>query len=129
MNVFRNRMKRISNNKKNPNKNICTLAVAKHLGVGKVTTYLHTTCDVVRAARTKYTVRSRQSKINGLGIGQARERLALIAKMQTEKVKGFIVYVNGHILFLNKHGKTVVDTDPRLKADKRKIKGCYIVYK
>ena len=115
-----------SNNKQNGNKNICALRVAQALNVHEESRYLHTINDLVYAARKAYTVRSRGSNVNGKTVGASREKLTeLAAKHNTI---GFIVRVDGHVLFINNEGQTVIDSDPR-KRDKRKITHCYIVYK
>lgn len=53
-----------SNNPMNPNKNICARAVAYALDVDKEVRYLHTLKDLIKAARKKWTVRSRFSLWN-----------------------------------------------------------------
>jgi hypothetical protein len=114
-----------SNNSADPNKNICVLAVAKTLGVENESRYFHYTQDLVRAARTKYTVRSRMSYVKGCSVGQARPKLA---EMVSEvNAIGYIVQVAGHVLFLKPNGKTIIDTAPRLR-DKRKVLSVYVVY-
>jgi hypothetical protein len=55
-----------SNNPDNPNQNKCAQAVAKWLGVADKVRYLHSIHDVVRAARTRFTVRSRLSEAKKL---------------------------------------------------------------
>ena len=55
-----------SNNPDNPNQNMCAQAVAKWLGVAEKVRYLHNVDDLVRAARTKFTVRSRLSEAKKL---------------------------------------------------------------
>ena len=115
-----------SNNKDNGNKNICALRVAQALGVGAETRYLHTVNDVVYAARKAYTVRSRGSNVKGKTVGASRAKLIELAEQHN--TIGFIVRVAGHVLLIDKEGKTVVDSDPR-QRDKRKITHCYIVYK
>jgi hypothetical protein len=115
----------MSNNSSNTNKNICGLRVAEHLQVADSVPYLHTIEDLVRAGRTKYTVRSRYSKVSKLSVGGARAKLVEIGK--EVNAIGFIVNVRGHVLFLNSEGRTVVDTAPR-KRDARKMYSCYVVY-
>ncbi len=63
---YRERQIKKSNNKDNPNQNVCAQAVAKWLGVANKVRYLHNIDDVVRAARTKFTVRSRLSEAKKL---------------------------------------------------------------
>lgn len=111
-----------SNNKKNPNKNVCVLAVTKALGVDNNVRYLHNIKDVVRAIRTKYKVRSRLSAANAY-----RETVGSIRK-KLEKLDGdcYLIRVKGHAILLNRKGETIVDTAPR-KRDKRKITHLYAV--
>ena len=115
-----------SNNKDNGNRNICALAVANALGVGDSIRYLHTIADIIKAARTRYTVRSRYSHVKGLSVGGAREKLCKLSE-DVRGCKGFIVRVDGHALLLSAAGKTVTDTAER-KRDRRKMSHCYIVY-
>lgn len=117
-----------SNNTNNPNKNICTYAVTEALGCGSETRYLHTIKDVVYALRKQYTVRSRGSKVKGKSVGKARKICEKLADEVKYGKVNFLVQVEGHVLLLNRHGKTIVDTDSR-KRDARKIKSFYIVYR
>lgn len=113
-----------SNNKANPLKNICALRVAETLGVAETVHYLHTMNDLVRAARNRFTVRSRFSKVKGKSVGAARAKLAKIGA--EEKAVAFIVGVDGHALLLDHEGNTMTDTAKR-KRDRRKIQECFIV--
>jgi len=118
-------MKERSNNSHNPNQNICALEVAKRMGVNKNVRYLHTVKDIVRAARTKYSVRSRKSQLKtGSSVGNARKQLAKISENNPKKIYGYIIVVKGHVLLMSYDGRTLVDTAPR-KADRRKITHCY----
>ena len=132
----RQRMRDESNNAANPNKNICTFAVANALHVAGRVRYLHNVHDVVRAARSvNYTVRSRGSKVKGKTVEESRRILRTLAnkiprsEMNHPKwgVVGFIVRTQGHVLFLGEDGRTLVDTDAQ-EWDSRKITHCYIVY-
>lgn len=114
-----------SNNPHNPNKNICVLRVAEHLKVHNETRYLHNVSDLVMASRKLYKVRSRESQVRGKSVGGARAKLAKLAN--EVNAIGFIMQVDGHVLFLNSEGTTIVDSAPR-KRDKRKIRSCYVVY-
>lgn len=128
----RQQFKLTSNNPKNQNKNVCGLMVAKALKVDDTVNYLHTINDLVRAARNKYTVRSRSSKFRGKSVGGSRERLVKeidkTCKKEGAAVYGYIIRVDGHVLFVDGYGDTVVDTAPR-KRDRRKITHAYIVYR
>jgi hypothetical protein len=113
-----------SNNKKNPNKNVCALAVAKALGVHEETRYLHSIQDVVYAARKHWTVRSRFSAVNGKAgksVGAIRNKVSELDG------RFYIVRVDGHALLLDGEGNTLVDTAPR-KRDRRKVTHLYAVY-
>lgn len=126
----RARFRDISNNRANANKNLCVLAVARELGVGDATRYLHTQDDIVYAARQAWTVRSRKSSLKAT-VGASRAVMPkLTADLEREghTVKGFLIVVDGHALLLDSQGQTVVDTDSR-KRDKRRIRGAYIVYR
>lgn len=115
-----------SNNPKNPNKNICCLYVAHYLGVHNATKYLHTLDDLIRASRTRWTIRSRKSRLNCASVGKARQSIKRYIKRDNQ-VLGFIVAVRGHVLLLNYEGKTIVDTDSR-KRDNRPIVEIYGIY-
>ena len=117
------------NNPNNQNKNICTSAVCDYFGVTDQVHYLHTTHDVVRAIRKEFTVRSRSSQFRNMSVARARSKMKEMAEdfESTSHVWGFLVFVNSHVLFVNRFGDTIVDTDSR-KADRRKIVKIYIVY-
>lgn len=117
-----------SNNSENNNKNICALEVAKALGVAHQVRYLHTITDLVRAARTRYTVRSRMSKVKGKSVGGARKTLAKVSATDTVGTTiGYIIRVDGHVILTLPDGTTHTDTDPR-QRDARRITHCYAVY-
>jgi hypothetical protein len=101
------------------------LAVAKKLGVENESRYFHYMKDLVRAARTKYTVRSRMSYVKGCTVGAARPKLKEMAS--EVGAIGYIVEVRGHALLLKANGKTWIDTAPS-QRDKRKIISIYVVY-
>jgi len=115
--------KQASNNKENPNKNLCAEAVAEAIGVSRHVRYLHTISDLVRAARNDYIVRSRMSAANARGktVGAIRDKLATLG------ARYYIVRTDDHVLLLNCEGQTVVDTAPR-KRDRRKVTHVYGVY-
>jgi hypothetical protein len=118
----RERHKANSNNQNNPCKNKCGLAVAKALGVEHSVRYLHTINDLLRAARSRYTVRSRLSaaKAKEKSVGSVRANIAALDGLY------HIVRVPGHVILLDRFGNTVVDTAPR-KRDHRKITHLYTV--
>lgn len=125
--ALRAKYKKRGNNPDDKNKNLCTSAVAKALGVADNTRYLHTKEDLLRALRKAYTVRSCKSKLGtSLTIGSARKKLSAIAAGDTKSI-GFMTVVSGkmwHVLFLMNDGSTEIDTVPR-KNDRRKIEYCY----
>lgn len=127
--VLRAKHKKRGNNPDDKNKNICTSAVAKALGVADNTKYLHTKEDLLRALRKAYTVRSCKSRLGtSLTVGSARKKLSTIAIGDTKSI-GFVIVVSGkmwHVLFLMNDGSTGIDTAPR-KNDRRKIEHCYQV--
>ena len=120
---FRQASRNRSNNPDNPNKNICVLRVARMLSVDQEVRYLHTIEDLKRAARSRFSIRSVKSMAKADTVGAARQNL----NGQNGAI-GYIVWVQGHVLLLNKDGKTIVDTAPR-KKDRRKIRGIYGIYR
>lgn len=130
-----NRKKRIqhSNNKENPNQNICALAVAEAFGVADDVRYLHVRSDSIRALRKKYTVRKRDSFIKKLKFTTVNQLIKGINKLDRECKKdrisrkeyycptnhvdwvektiawddplGFVVFTKGHVLALKKDFK------------------------
>jgi len=115
-----------SNNPENPNKNLCTIAVAEALGVVDRVRYLHTITDLCRAARTRYSVRSRMSAVGGKGtsVGQARAKMASVTSKSNEAIYGYIIRVDGHVILCRPDGSTHTDTDPR-QRDRRGITHLY----
>lgn len=122
MKINRASAKNESNNKDNPNKNMCALEVAKVFRVDTMVTYLHTVEDLVSALRKRYTVRSRRSSIKGDTVGQLRNSIA-----KNGDAIAYLVLVKGHVLVLDQNGKTAVDTDPK-KRDRRKVVKIYGIY-
>jgi hypothetical protein len=112
----RQTLKARSNNAANPNQNVCAQAVARALGVADAVRYLHTAEDLHRAARTRYSVRSVKSALKARTVGAARKRMP-----EVEGSHGFIVVVPGHVLLLDRNGRTVVDTDPRKRDGRRMV--------
>lgn len=122
MTEIRKFYKKDSNNPDDPNRNLCAEAVARVLFADRVVRYLHTISDLVRAARTVgWTVRSRKSSVRGKTVGAIRSQLPKLGATY------YIVRVDGHVLLLDKDGKTIVDTAPR-KKDKRRITHLYGVF-
>jgi len=113
MTLLRKFLIKDSNNSVNPNKNVCVYHVANALGVAAKVRYLHLMDDLIRAARTIYTVRSRKSSVKGNTVGKIRRQLSALG------ARYYIVGVPGHVLLLDSQGNTIVDTASR-KRDKRK---------
>lgn len=121
MRVNRSACKARSNNAGNPNQNVCAHAVARALGVADRVKYLHVIQDTLRAARTRFSVRSRKSALKGSTVGAIRKGC------KDQGACGFIVYVAGHVLLLDATGNTWIDTDPR-KNDRRKVLGVWALF-
>ena len=104
-----------ANNPENPNKNICTLAIAEALGVHNSTKYLHTMADLVRAIRSRFKVRDTRKAYFGECVSNVRKELK---ERSTDNTLGYVAFVferdwelqTGHVIFLNRDGKTLVDT-------------------
>ena len=131
MNDRRQASKKGSNNKENPNKNICSLAVAKACHVDHFVRYLHWMDDLKRALRNYYSVRSimwcvNQGKCNKT-VGGARAALSKQLKKDSTLL-GIVINTPGHVLLMGKDGSTIVDTDPR-DRDRRPIRTIYGLYK
>ncbi len=110
-----------SNNRLNPDQNVCGQRVCIVLGVSDNVRYLHHESDIVRAIRTRFSVRSVKSAVRATTVGAARDKVAKINAVC------FVCFVAGHVLLLDSTGKTIVDTAPR-KRDRRRITAIYGVY-
>ena len=125
---FRNSQRATSNNPNNTNKNLCALAVCNALGVGGATRYLHVRKDTKYAVRTKYSCRSVWSalgaKNNKTTVAAARKAMA---QHDAQGLLAYLVFVDGHVMLMDRQGGVEVDTDPR-KADRRKVREVYGVY-
>jgi hypothetical protein len=117
---IRDQLRKESNNRANPNKNKCALAVARTLGVDNEVRYLHTMTDLKRAISKQYSLRSVKSMVKSDTVGGARKNL-------DGRAFAYVVMVDEHVLLLSRIGRTVVDTSPR-RRDRRKIKGIWGVY-
>jgi hypothetical protein len=141
MTIDRNKSRAKSNNPSNPNKNVCGLAILRHLRAENLGRYCHTLPDIVYNLRKKYTVRSRMSTlapppISGKlrSVGFIRREIKAHEKKLSKSydglniiTHGYLVYVSSHVLFLDTNGDTIVDTAPRHR-DHRKVKSVYVVY-
>ena len=106
----------------------CASAALAYFGVTGTTWNQRTGRNVWDATlrRAGYSVRSRMSKLDkGESVGGARIDLALIAKKEPQ-IRAFIVRVKGHVLVVDRSGRTVVDTAPR-KRDRRTIRGVWAI--
>jgi len=117
---IRDQLRAESNNRANPNKNKCALAVARTLGVDNEVRYLHTMTDLKRAISKQYSLRSVKSMVKSDTVGGARKNL-------DGRAFAYLVMVEEHVLLLSRIGRTVVDTSPR-RRDRRKILGIWGVY-
>lgn len=114
--LVRREQRKISNNLLNKNKNLCGLAVAKHLNVHKKTKYLHTVEDLEEAIKKgKWgTV-----DISSRGYEQKEDKIALVPigvhklreQLSTIGFEYYMVHVKGHVILLDSKGETVVDTE------------------
>lgn len=126
---LRAEMRKTSNNKSNPNKNACGLAVAKALCVDDETRYIHTWPDLKRAIGKLWSVRSVKSAVKlkaGGSVGSIRNAIKKHNKAHAD-CSSYVVYVKGHVLLLDHAGKTIVDTAP-VERDNREVLAVYGVY-
>ena len=107
----------------------CAGATLKFFGVEGVTWNNRTNKNVWdnTLRRAGFAVRSRASKLSKSEktVGAARKKIATIAAQEPDVI-AFVARVPGHVLVLNREGRTVVDTAPR-KNDRRKLLGLYAV--
>lgn len=119
-----------SNNPRNPNKNMCALAVARVLHVDDEVRYLHTWGDMLRAVRKLWSMRSVASVVGATkgdkSVGAIRSALAKHAKSNPD-VYSYVIRVEGHVLLVCRDGRTLVDTAPK-QRDRRKVLDVYGVY-
>ena len=130
MKVSRAAFKATSNNPTNPNQNMCAYKVAHCLYVHDEVRYLHTWADLMRAVRKLWSMRSVASVVgankSNKSVGAIRADL-LKHSAKHNDVCSYVVRVDGHVLLIDRDGKTLVDTDPR-KKDRRKVLDVYGVY-
>ena len=122
MRKYRHEMRNTSNNASNPNKNVCALAVAKMLCCDKQTRYLHNWGDLQRAIRSLWSMRSVKSYVKATPdstVGSLRKAMNDYAAKEQHLI-AYVIRVEGHVLMIDRNGKTLVDTAPR-KRDKRKV--------
>jgi hypothetical protein len=122
MRKYRIKMRNKSNNEQNPNKNVCVLAVAKMLLCDQQTRYLHNWYDLQRAVRSLWSMRSVKSYVNAKPdstVGSLRNAMHEYATKEQHLV-AYVIRVEGHVLMIDRNGKTLVDTAPR-KRDRRKV--------
>ena len=118
----------LSNNRENPNKNICVLRVAEFLGADKATRYLHHLDDLLRAVRkSQWSARSRKSQLRKKNTSFLKTECPCISKKDKELILFFIVVVPGHVFLVNRSGQTVVDTAP-FSSRNREILHFYAVW-
>ena len=123
---IRDILRATSNNRHDPNKNICGFAVARALGVDDATRYIHTINDLQRAIRSMWSLRSVKTKmgvkVGKTSVGAIRQRI----KKRGEAL-AYLVHVDGHVLLLDRDGSTAVDTAPA-QRDCRKVLAVQGVY-
>ena len=120
--AYRIKMRNESNNKQNTNKNVCALAVAKMLCCDQQTRYLHNWGDLQRAIRSLWSMRSVKSYVNAKPdstVGSLRKAMHEYATKEQQLI-AYVIRVEGHVLMIDRNGKTLVDTAPR-KRDRRKV--------
>ena len=121
-----------SNNKENPNQNICAYAVACAGGVEDSVKYLHTIDDLKRAYQSRFSLASRLSMFGGRNASVAKAK-AMMRELPNplnsrgSECRGYLVWIEGHIILTDCNGNVIVDTDPR-KSDRRKVQGIWAGY-
>lgn len=132
-------------------KTVCTSAVLAAFGIDACTYHysgqLKLRCNILR--KNGWAARSRNSHLRRVykfskkvkipsgpkSVGQARKIIARINKDEPETNAWgdplgtrYMIRVEKHALLLDYHGKTIVDTDPRLR-DKRKVSDIRAVFR
>ena len=107
----------------------CAGSVLGYFGVRGATwnnrTKKNVWADTLR--RSGFAVRSRASKVkHGSTAGSIRNTLAKIATEEPH-IEAFIVRVPGHVLLMDRLGRTIVDTAPR-KRDRRPVNGVWAIW-
>lgn len=109
----------------------CAGAILSYFGIENGSTWNNRTKQNVwdnTLRRNGYSVRSRNSKIKpGSTAGSVRNTLANIATDEPQ-IEAFVVRVQGHVLLMDRLGRTIVDTSPR-KRDRRRVLGVLAVWK
>lgn len=117
-----------SNNSCDPNKNICTLEVARGFGVANNVRYLHTYEDLLRAMRKQWKLKSVKTLLKfRSGSTSTTELRNLIVNNGDPKALAYIVYVKGHIMAINKVGVDYVDTSPE-ETKTKPVQKVWVVY-
>lgn len=124
----------LNNHIRRSNGNSKTVCVSHVLAAFGIATYQYNNTFNARTGknvwggilrRHGWAVRSRSSKMgSSTTVGSIRKK---IAKLDDPSVTRYIVRVSGHILLLDRSGKTIVDTSPR-KRDKRKVEGVFAIF-
>jgi hypothetical protein len=120
--AYRIKMRNESNNEQNPNKNVCALAVARLLCCDQQTRYLHNWGDLQRAIRSLWSMRSVKTYVKATPdstVGSLRKAMHEYATNEQHLI-AYVIRVEGHVLMIDRNGKTLVDTAPR-KRDRRKV--------
>lgn len=120
--AYRIKMRSKSNNEADPNKNVCALTVAKVLCCDQQTRYLHNWQDLQRAIRSLWSMRSVKSYVKATPdstVGSLRKAMNDYATKE-QRLAAYVIRVEGHVLMIDRDGKTLIDTAPR-KRDSRKV--------
>lgn len=111
--AFRSFAKRTSNNVEDPNKNLCVLAVAKYLGIDLMSTYFHSSIDLIEATEDIYNTSSYIEPFK-TRVGDLPKLMQFIkmAEITPLPLLGAIVSTYKHVLLLDRNGEVLVDTAP-----------------
>jgi hypothetical protein len=125
-----------SNNKTDSNKNICVLAIAKHLGVDQMSTYFHNSLDLIDATKTLHDVSNIIEPVR-VCVGNLPNLIQFVKIAEIKPLIGAIVHVHKHVILVDSDGYALVDTNPWDKAllwpffqkDRRKVLGVTLIFK
>ena len=112
-----------SNNSENNWKNICGLAVAKHLGCENNSLFLHYNSELTGAILCDYNLKGLQ--VEDKNVYELSEEL-FYNRYITDSSNQYLIFVENHVLLLDFEGNVLVDTAPEL-FDNRKIISYYLI--
>ena len=121
--------KKHSNNRYDPNKNICCLSITNYFGTTKLWEYLHNSGDLIISISKKHNVLDKDFLVKNLIVEDAREILKKNSLKENVRVKGYLLSLDDHTILLNEFGKTIVDADPEYQDvfDDRIINECNMI--